>query len=94
MKEAVRSNFWDGEILVDRLGSLEARPNIFIAAYIYPELLSGPEWSDAFEHVLERIWLDWGGLSTVDVKSSNYVSSYSRICATLLVLKMRLSFNC
>ncbi|MFC1801379.1 amylo-alpha-1,6-glucosidase [Nanoarchaeota archaeon] len=76
MRKEVREKFWDGEILVDRLGSLEARPNIFIAAYVYPELLSNQEWSDAFEHVLERIWLDWG-LATIDVKSSKFVSSYS-----------------
>ena len=77
MKEEVRKQFWDGEMLVDRLGDLTARPNVFLAAYIYPRLLNNEEWSQAFEYVLERIWLDWGGLSTIDSRSRLFADSYS-----------------
>jgi len=77
MKTEVKQQFWDGEILVDRLGDLVTRPNIFLACYIYPDLLSPGEWADAFEHVLERNWLNWGGLATIDVKDKRFVSNYS-----------------
>jgi glycogen debranching enzyme len=49
------------------------RPNIFLAYYIYPELLSESEWENVFDAALERLWNDWtlraekiGGLSTID----------------------------
>ncbi len=76
LREKVRAEFWDEEMLVDRIGDVAARPNVFMAAYVYPSLLTKDEWITAFEYVLERIWLGWG-LATVDVKDSKFVSSYS-----------------
>jgi len=46
-----------------------ARPNIFLAAYIYPQLLLKNEWIKYFDQLLPKLWLDWGGLSTVDITS-------------------------
>ncbi|MBW2963357.1 hypothetical protein KY306_01110 [Candidatus Woesearchaeota archaeon] len=77
MKEEVRQHFWDEEMLVDRVGDLTARPNVFLAAYIYPGLLTKEEWITAFEYVLERIWLEWGGLSTIDFRSKLFANEYS-----------------
>jgi len=42
------------------------RPNIFLAYYICPGLLSANEWKKAFDYALGKIWLDWGGVSTID----------------------------
>jgi hypothetical protein len=53
------------------------RPNVFLAYYIYPELLSFDEWSCVFDNILPKLWCDWtlgdpttgsigGGLSTID----------------------------
>ncbi len=66
LKIKVRNNFWNGAILADGLGDLTIRPNIFIAAYIYQELLSKEEWGACFDNTLKSLWLEWGGLSTID----------------------------
>ena len=66
MKLKVREKFWNRQILADGLGDFTIRPNIFIAAYAYPELLLKEEWEKCFENALKSLWLDWGGLSTID----------------------------
>lgn len=41
------------------------RPNVFLAYYIYPELLSNKDWEKTFDNVLNECWLEWGGLSSI-----------------------------
>ena len=65
LKSLVRKNFWNGKILKDGLGDATARPNIFLAAYVYPELLTKKEWETCFDNTLPKLWLEWGGLSTI-----------------------------
>ncbi len=78
MREKVRDVFFDGENLYDgyypKQKSLEKviRPNIFIAAYIYPELLSRKEWIICAKNALDALWLSWGGLSTLDKNHNNF----------------------
>ncbi len=67
MKKKVRETFWNGKSLADGLDDPTIRPNIFIAAYAYPDLLSKKEWETCFENALPKLWLRWGGLSTIDV---------------------------
>jgi glycogen debranching enzyme len=88
MRELVRKKFWNGTRLADGVyeknGSDKIdgtkRPNIFIAAYVYPELLSTDEWSKAFDHVLPSLWCDWGddfgGISTIDKESELFQPNY------------------
>src|SRR3989344_1468519 len=66
LKNKIRQRFWNGKVLADGLNDLTIRPNIFIAAYVYPELLSNKEWEICFDNALKAIWLDWGGLATID----------------------------
>jgi glycogen debranching enzyme len=66
LKNKVRERFWNGKNLADGLSDWTIRPNIFIAAYVYPELLSNKEWEICLENSLKNLWLDWGGLSTID----------------------------
>ncbi len=66
LKTKVRRTFWDGKILADGFEDFTIRPNIFMAAYAYPELLGNSEWEACFENALKGLWLDWGGLSTID----------------------------
>ena len=72
LKRDVKKLFFDGKNFGDRFDTdkdkldLTIRPNIFLAAYIYPGLLSKKEWSVCFAVALEKLWLDWGGLSTID----------------------------
>jgi glycogen debranching enzyme len=66
MLSEVRALFWNKEILADGLNDFTIRPNIFIAYYIYPNLLSKKDWIRCFDNTLPKLWLDWGGLSTID----------------------------
>jgi glycogen debranching enzyme len=66
LKSKIRQHFWNGKILADGLNDFTIRPNVFIAAYAYHELLSEGEWEECFENALKALWLDWGGLSTID----------------------------
>ncbi len=77
MKRDVRKNFWNGKVLLDNLGEKVIRPNVFIAAYAYPELLTKGEWIRCFERVLPSLWLDWGGLSSVDKESPLFISHHT-----------------
>ncbi len=75
LRAKVREAFWNGKILADGLNDYTIRPNVFIAAYAYPELLSQKEWETCFENTLKALWLDWGGLSTIDKSNPFYTDS-------------------
>ena len=63
------------------------RPNVFLAYYIYPDLLTQEEWKDVFDNALPKLWCEWdlgenvlgGGLSTIDKKHSLYQPYYTGI---------------
>ena len=76
LRMKLRHKFWNGNILADGLDDFTIRPNIFIASYAYPELLSKKEWETCFENILNNIWLDWGGLSTID-KNNKLFTGYN-----------------
>ena len=61
-----------GRKKIDKLGESLARPNIFLAAFFAPELQTKNEWELSFESYLPHLWLRWGGLSTIDVKSADF----------------------
>ena len=75
MKKIVLEKFWNQSILLDNLNSREIRPNVFIAYYIYPQLLLDIEWETCFENTLKDLWLDFGGLSTIGKKSPSFTLS-------------------
>jgi glycogen debranching enzyme len=78
MKNEVRKIFFDGTNLYDGYYPKNkeidkvVRPNIFIAAYIYPELLSKKDWMICIDNALKKLWLDWGGVSTIDKESKDF----------------------
>ncbi len=77
LRDKVREKFWNGKMLADGLKDFTVRPNIFIAYYIYPKLLSKEEWKKCFEEALPRLWLDWGGLATIDKSSPFFCDEYT-----------------
>ncbi len=77
LKARVRETFWNGQYLHDGLNDPIIRPNVFIAAYIYPELLSREEWARCFDAVLPKLWLSWGGLATIDTGNPAFVDHYT-----------------
>lgn len=77
LRQNVRKFFWNGSILADRLNDYTVRPNIFIAAYFYPQLLSRKEWESCMQGAISKLWLGWGGLATIDKGHANFRSSYT-----------------
>jgi glycogen debranching enzyme len=83
LKKKVREIFWNGEFLADGYYPEEdkidrtIRPNIFLTYYIYPELLTKEEWVKCFRRALYVLWLDWGGLATIDRNNSKFYSTHT-----------------
>ncbi len=77
LKSRVKEVFWRGKYLADGAEDDTIRPNVFIAAYAYPELLSKKDWLSCFDHVLPCLWLDWGGVSTIDINDSRFVAKHT-----------------
>jgi hypothetical protein len=73
----VRETFWNGSYLHDGLGDPTIRPNVFIAAYAYPDLLTKSEWEKCFDAVLPKLWLPWGGLSSIDTSHELFTDHYA-----------------
>jgi glycogen debranching enzyme len=77
LRERIKQKFWNNKILADGLNDFTIRPNLFIAAYIYPELLNADEWKTCFKNALQSLWLSWGGLTTIDKKHRLFCQDYS-----------------
>lgn len=72
LAKRTKEKFWNGKTLLDGVEDKTARPNIFIAAYLYPELLTKKEWTSSIQETLKKTWCEWkigGGISTIDKKS-------------------------
>lgn len=61
-----------------------SRPNIFLAYYLYPELLHHEDWEMAFDNAISRLWKEWdingkeaGGFSTIDKDNYLYQPNYT-----------------
>jgi len=64
-------------IIADGLGDYTMRPNVFLAYYIYPEMFSKQEWTISFENMLKNLWLEWGGLATIDKASKLFCAEHT-----------------
>jgi glycogen debranching enzyme len=79
MRSDVLESSWNGTLLGDGAEDFTPRPNVFIAYYMYPDLLSRSDWQACFENVLESIWLEWGGLASIDRKNPLFTAEYTGI---------------
>jgi len=83
LKMKVREKFWNGKTLADGFNpesgraDFTIRPNIFLAAYTYPDLLNKREWVRCFENVLPKLWLGWGGVATIDKEHPSFHCQYT-----------------
>lgn len=77
LKNEIRKKFWNGKCLKDKTNEDTIRPNIFIAAYAYPELLTTKEWTTCFRNALKELWLEWGGLATISKKHRLFSDEYT-----------------
>ena len=77
LKRKVKKEFWNKKFLKDLMNNNLIRPNVFIAAYVYPNLLTKKEWETCFKTILPKLWLKWGGLATIDRKNPLFKDTYS-----------------
>jgi glycogen debranching enzyme len=77
LKERVRENLWNGMVLADGFGDFTIRPNIFIACYAYPHILTQDEWYRCFDNAIPLLWLSWGGFATIQKSSPLFLNTYS-----------------
>ena len=73
LENEIRAKFYADEILMDSPEEKTIRPNIFLAAYLHPELLTKQEWEKCFDKILPKLYLDWGGISSVDTTSNEFI---------------------
>jgi len=76
-KNKVVEVFFKDNKLKDGSDDETIRPNIFLAYYVYPELLNKHDWIKVFDNTLDRLWLDWGGIATIDKSSKLFCDTYS-----------------
>ncbi|MFC1722553.1 amylo-alpha-1,6-glucosidase [Nanoarchaeota archaeon] len=79
IKTIVKKEFFNNTLLADRKDDFTIRPNIFIAHYTYPALLTKQEWTTVFENSLKRLWLDWGSLSSIDTHHHLFTPNHTGI---------------
>ena len=68
--DAVHTRLVSGRQLLDGLHmdgtpDTAVRPNFFIAWYVAPKLFSDDEWRRFIADALPKLWLGWGGLSSI-----------------------------
>ncbi|MBI2671156.1 hypothetical protein HYX18_04240, partial [Candidatus Woesearchaeota archaeon] len=73
----IRKNLFRGKKLKDGLNDETTRPNIFLAYYFYPDLLSKKEWITTFNSSLPNIWNNWGGFSSIEKSSPLFQPNYT-----------------
>ncbi|MFC1648957.1 amylo-alpha-1,6-glucosidase [Nanoarchaeota archaeon] len=74
------AKFWKNGKLADGIdgeADFTQRPNLFLAYYIYPEMLAPAKWKKAFDSALKELWLPWGGLASISKKSPLYREDYT-----------------
>lgn len=75
LRKNTRKAFFNRKFLADGAGDKTIRPNVFIAAYVYPELLTKKEWIKCFDVMFPKLWLSWGGLSSIDKSNQLFTPS-------------------
>ncbi len=73
----IRNKYYENGILKDGVDDLTIRPNVFLAYYYYSRVFRKSEWEKIFDITLEKIYLEWGGISTIDKNSPHFTSFYT-----------------
>lgn len=66
LTQVVRREYYKDGMLYDGVNDRTIRPNIFLAYYYYPRILRESEWKKAVDLALDKLYLSWGGLATID----------------------------
>ena len=78
----IKYAFYDGTHLIDRItpnkrNDPTLRPNVFIAYYLYPDLLNKSEWESCFDEAIKHLWLSWGGFASIEKESPLFHIEYT-----------------
>jgi hypothetical protein len=46
-----------------------SKPNVFLAHYLAKDILTKKDWEKVFDNAIEKLYLSWGGFSTIDKNS-------------------------
>ncbi|MGV8152568.1 MAG: amylo-alpha-1,6-glucosidase [Candidatus Nanoarchaeia archaeon] len=76
LKKKVIQDFFNEGNLYDSPKDHTITPNIFIAYYFYPELLPKKVWEEVFQNALDKLWLSWGGVATIDKNNPNFIDKH------------------
>jgi glycogen debranching enzyme len=77
LKHNTRNYLYKDDDLWDGAQDPTLRPNIFLAYYAYPSLLSDQEWRTVFDRVIDACWLDWGGFSSISTDHDAFTPYYT-----------------
>jgi hypothetical protein len=73
LKNKIIEKFYQDDIIKDCENDNTIRPNIFIIAYLMPDLLDKEAWEKCFDKILPKLYLNWGGISSVDMTSDKFI---------------------
>jgi glycogen debranching enzyme len=76
-QKRVREVFWNGEFIQDGHEDSLIRPNIFLSYYLSPTLFSLSHWKKSFDLALQKLWLPWGGFSTLPTDHNLFCPQHS-----------------
>ncbi len=76
-EQKIKNSYFSDGILFDSLKKDRFSSNIFLAYYIAPYLFEKEEWEDIFDKALPRLYLKWGGVSSLDIKNKEYQRNYT-----------------
>lgn len=80
--KSIRSHYFVDGYLHDRLHDSTIRPNLFLASLFEPKILTASEWETCFDKVLPHLWLNWGGLASVDSQHECFCDVSTGECDT------------
>lgn len=75
--QTILREYFKNDLLNDGLNDPTVRPNIFLAYYFLPRLLRRKDWEKVFDMALNKLYMPWGGLSTIDKDDSRFSPFYT-----------------
>lgn len=74
LEREIVKNFFKDEIPWDSPEDATVRPNVFLAYYLYPELMLKEKWEKCFDKILPELYLEWGGIASVSQVDGKFIS--------------------
>lgn len=73
----IKEKYLRNSMLYDEIHNDTISCDIYLAYYLYPDILTKEEWEVVFEKALKHLYLSWGGVSSLSKHDSRYVKEYS-----------------